>query len=71
MSFGLRNTTQTFQCFIDDILRELNFSFAYLHNILVFSRSLEEHEQHVWALFNQPQRYGLINPVMCVFEHPE
>jgi hypothetical protein len=44
MSFGLRNAAQTFQRFTDDTLRELDFCFAYLDYILVFSRSLEEHE---------------------------
>jgi hypothetical protein len=51
MSFGLRNATQTFQRFMDDILRELDFCFAYLDDILVFSRSLEDHERHLRAIF--------------------
>jgi hypothetical protein len=52
MSFGLRNAAQTFQRFMDDILRELDFCSAYLDDILVFSRSPEEHEQHLCALFS-------------------
>jgi hypothetical protein len=40
MSFRLRNAAQTFQRFMDDILRGLNFCFAYLDKILLFSRSL-------------------------------
>jgi hypothetical protein len=35
--FGLRNTAQTFQRFMDDILRALDFCFAYSDHILVFS----------------------------------
>jgi hypothetical protein len=38
MSFGLSNAAQTFQRFMDDILRGLDFFFAYLDDILVFSR---------------------------------
>jgi hypothetical protein len=72
MSFGLRNATQTFQCFMDDILRELDFCFADLDDILVFSRSPKEHEQHLHALFTQLQRYGIIiNPAKCTFRAPE
>jgi hypothetical protein len=72
MSFGLRNAAQTFQRFMDDILRGLDFCFANLDDILVLSRSLEEHEQHLRALFDQIQRYGiLINPAKCVFRAPE
>jgi hypothetical protein len=67
VSFGLRNAAQTFQLFMDDSLRGLEFCFAYLDDILVFSRSLEEHEQHLRALFTQLQRYGIINPAKCIF----
>jgi hypothetical protein len=68
MSFGLRNAAQTFQRFMDDNLRRLDFCFAYLDDILLFSHSLEEHEQHMRTLFNQLQRYGiLINSSKCVF----
>jgi hypothetical protein len=51
MSFGVRNAAQTFQRFMDDILRGLDFCFAYL-DILIFSWSPEEHEQHLWSLFD-------------------
>jgi hypothetical protein len=55
---------------MDDILRELDFCFAYLDDILVFSRSPEEHEQHLHALFTQLQRYGIIiNRLSAPFEH--
>jgi hypothetical protein len=56
---------------MDDILRGLDFCFAYLDDILFFSRSLKEHE-HLRAIFDQLQRYGiLINPAKCVFRAPE
>jgi hypothetical protein len=40
MYFNLRNTNQTFQRFMDETLQELDFGFAYLDDILVFSQSL-------------------------------
>jgi hypothetical protein len=65
MSFGLRNAAQTFQRFMDDTLRGLDFCFANLDDILVFSRSLEEHKRHL-------QTYGIIiNPTRCVFRASE
>jgi cleavage and polyadenylation specificity factor subunit 1 len=68
ISFGLRNAAQTFQRFLDDILRELDFCFAYLDDILVFFRSFEEREQYLRALFDCLKRYEiLINPAKCVF----
>lgn len=47
--FGLTNAPGVFQACINDLLREfLNvFVFAYLNNILIFSRSLKEHVSHV------------------------
>lgn len=37
--FGLGNVGQTFRCSIDEILKDLNYCFAYLDHILVFSCS--------------------------------
>jgi hypothetical protein len=72
MSLDLRNSAQTFQRFMDDILQGLDFCFAYLNDILVFSRSLEDHERHLRAIFGLLQTYGiLINPVKCVFRASE
>ena len=68
MSFGLRNAAQTFQRFLDEILREFDFCFAYIDNILLYSRSPEEHEHNLRTLFRQLQAYGiLLNPNTCVF----
>jgi hypothetical protein len=72
MSFGLRNASQTFQRFMDDIMRGLYFCFAYLDDILVFSGSLEDHERHLRAIFSRLQMYGiLINHAKCVFRASE
>jgi cytoskeleton-associated protein 5 len=67
MSFGLRNVAQTLQRFMNEILRAVDFCFSYLDDV-VFSRSVEEDERHLWALFALLQRYGiLINPAKRVF----
>ena len=42
MSFGLQNAAQTFQRFIDEVLRDMDFCY-----VLVASTSDEEHEQHL------------------------
>ena len=38
ISFGLRNAAQTFQRFMDEILRGFDFCFAYIDDILVCFR---------------------------------
>jgi hypothetical protein len=71
MSFGLRNAAQTFQRFMDEILKDMDFCFSYLDDILVFSRSPEEHDKHLRSLFTQLTTYGiLLNPSKCVFRAP-
>ena len=42
ISFGLRNAAQTFQRLMDDIMRDFNFCFAYLDDILVYSQTPED-----------------------------
>jgi len=72
MFVGLRNAAQTFQRFMDEILKDLDFCFAYIDDILVFSRSPQEHDQHLRILFTQLQKFGiLLNPSKCVFRVPE
>jgi len=57
---------------MDEILKGLDFCFAYIDDILVFSRSPQEHDQHLRTLFTKLQKCGiLLNPSKCVFRVPE
>ena len=47
MPFGLRNAAQTFQRFIDQVLRGLSFCYAYIDDLLITSSSMEEHRVHL------------------------
>uniref|UniRef100_A0A2S2P938 Transposon Ty3-I Gag-Pol polyprotein n=1 Tax=Schizaphis graminum TaxID=13262 RepID=A0A2S2P938_SCHGA len=68
MCFGLRNAAQTFQRVINDILRGLDFAFAYIDDVLIASRDEMEHEKHVRTVFDRFQKFGIaINPAKCVF----
>jgi hypothetical protein len=70
MSFGLRNAPRLSRVSWT-VLRGLDLRFAYLDDILVFSRSLE-HERHLRALFGRLQTYGIIiNPVKRIFRTSE
>ena len=44
MPFGLHNEAQTFQRFIDHVLRNLPFCYAYIDDILIASSNPEEHQ---------------------------
>jgi len=68
MSFGLRNAAQTFQRFIDEVLRDFDFSFAYIDDILIASTTPEEHEKHLRTIFKRLKEYGVvINPSKSIF----
>lgn len=68
MPFGLRNAAQTFQRFIDTVLRGLEFCYAYLDDILIASENELEHKEHLRQLFSRLEQYGIvINPSKCVF----
>ena len=68
MPFGLRNAAHTFQRFIDEVLRGLDFVYAYIDDLLIASSSEAEHLQHLDILFNRLSQYGvIINPSKCVF----
>ncbi|KRY15633.1 Retrovirus-related Pol polyprotein from transposon opus [Trichinella patagoniensis] len=72
MPFGLRNAAQTFQRFMDEVTRGLRFCFVYLDDVLVASRSKEEHEKHLATLFQRFEKYGVkLNPAKCVFFAPD
>lgn len=68
MCFGLRNAAQTFQRVVNEVLRELDFAFAYIDDVLIASHDRLEHEVHVRTVLKRFQDYGIaVNPAKCVF----
>ncbi|KAH9579475.1 Transposon Ty3-G Gag-Pol polyprotein [Schistosoma haematobium] len=66
MPFGLKNPAQTFQRFINNVTRVLDFVFAYIDDVLIASSSLGEHIQHIQILFDRFKKHGVvINPSRC------
>ncbi|GFX85078.1 retrovirus-related Pol polyprotein from transposon opus [Trichonephila clavipes] len=71
MQFGLCNAASTFQRFVDEVLRGLNFVYAFIDDILVASSSEAEHIQNLRLLFQRLDQHGLsINPSKCTFGVP-
>ena len=66
--FGLRNSGQTFQRFIDHVTRGLDFVFVYLDDLLVTSPDHRTHKKHLKILFTCLAEYGIIiGPGKCQF----
>src|SRR5690606_33341492 len=74
MPFGLVNAPATFQNMINSILRELldEGVIAYLDDILIYSRTMEEHIKLVREVLKRLYKAGLaINPKKSVFHAKE
>lgn len=66
MPFGLHNAAQTFQRFIDQVLRGHSFCYAYIDDLLVASASPEEHKDHLRIVLQCLSDHGIIiNPSKC------
>ena len=60
MPFGLKNAAQTFQRFMDEVLRGLDFCYAYVDDLLIASRNPNEHLTHLRLVFERLSQYGII-----------
>lgn len=59
MPFGLMNAPSTFQRMMDELLGHLAFVRVYLDGVLIFSRTLEEHIDHLRIVVNTVSSHGL------------
>lgn len=72
MPFGLRNAGQTFQRFIDQVLKGLPFVFKYIDDIQIASKSHDEHIEHLRIVFERLRKHELrINASKCEFGKSE
>lgn len=72
MNFGLRNAAQDFQRLINNMLKDLDFAFAYLDDVIISSESKQQHLQHLELVFERLNSHGLtINLSKCEFGKPE
>lgn len=70
MGFGLTNAPATFQSMMNDILRPYlrKFVVVFLDDILIFSKTWEEHLDHVRTVLETLRRHQLYcKPVKCQF----
>lgn len=68
MPFGLRNAGQTFQRFMDEVFRGLDFVYVYIDDILIGSPDEKTHSSHLRQVFTRLRDYGLnIKLSKCIF----
>lgn len=59
MTFGLRNAAQTFQRLVHSLFRDLPFVFPYIDDLLLASKSMEEHLKHIRMVFHRLKKRDL------------
>jgi hypothetical protein len=61
MPFGLTNTPSTFQTVMNDVFREYlaEFVMVYTYDILIFSRTAEDHLRHVKLILARLRQHQL------------
>lgn len=68
MPFGIRNGAQSFQRFMNQIFKNLDFIFIYIDDLLIASPTREQHEIHLRKVFHILSDHGInINPAKCTF----
>ena len=70
MPFGLTNAPATFQRLMNDVLRENldDFVTVYLDDILIFSKSDDEHARHLQWVLGKLREHGLFaKRTKCAF----
>ena len=56
---------------MDQVLRGLDCCYDYIDDLLIASKSPEEHVQHLRMVFERLSKYGIvINPQKCEFGVP-
>ena len=57
--FGLAQAPAYFQRLINEVLTDCNFAMGYLDDIIIFSKTEEEHLQHLEEIFKRLRKAGL------------
>jgi len=61
MPFGMANAPSSWQSVVNDIFRDLlaKFVVVYLDDILIYSKTKQEHENHVHEVLNRLEKHEL------------
>ena len=59
--FGLKNTPSEFQRYMETILHDYRdeFCIPYLEDVIVYSRTFDEHVEHMRQVIQRLQEHGM------------
>ena len=68
LPFGLKVAPALFQQIMDTMLADLGFAIAYLDDILVKSKNVQEHKEHIRTVFQRIEEFGFkLSAEKCEF----
>ncbi|KAK3529708.1 hypothetical protein QTP70_034700 [Hemibagrus guttatus] len=73
MPYGLANAPSMFQDFMHEVLRDFlhKFVVVYIDDILIYSRSMADHQRHVAEVLHRLRDYNLfLKAEKCLFHQP-
>ncbi|KAK3556977.1 hypothetical protein QTP70_022326 [Hemibagrus guttatus] len=73
MPYGLANAPSVFQDFMHEVLRDFlhKFVVVYIDYILIYSRSMADHQRHVAEVLHRLRDYNLfLKAEKCLFHQP-
>ena len=74
LPFGLKNAPMAFSMVMNEVLRGINwkYSLVYIDDIIIFSRSFQEHIDHLDQVFQRLTDANLkLQPAKCLFALPK
>ena len=72
LAFGVKVAPAIFQQFTDTMLGDLDYATVYLDDILVTSKTMAEHRNHIINVFEKLQEYRFkVKEAKCDFFLPE
>ena len=61
MPFGLKNAPSEFQNIMNEIFNPYStFSIVYIDDVLIYSKSIDQHFKHLYTFLNIVKKYGLV-----------
>ena len=61
MPFGLKNAPSEFQNIMNEIFNPYTtFSIVYIDDVLIFSKSIDQHFKHLYTFLNIVKKHGLV-----------
>ena len=66
--FGLAQAPAYFQNLMNKVLNGLNFTLAYLDDVIIFSETAEEHLKHIQIVLTRLKKANLKEKQVCIFQ---